>query len=38
MSLESFKPLHGAGESKLADTFSLKKILIFIERRRQYVT
>ena len=25
MSLESFKPLHGAGESKPADTCSLKK-------------
>ena len=33
MSLESFKPLHGAGESKPADTCSLKKILIFRKKK-----
>ena len=38
MSLESFKPLHGAGESKPADTCSLKKILIFRKKAICYLT
>lgn len=33
MSRECFKPFHGAGERKPADTFSLKKILIFRKKK-----
>lgn len=33
MSPESFKPLHGARESKPTDIFSLKKILIFRKKK-----